>query len=524
MPNNTNILKWYPFKENSNLLEIYNENSIMEKLEKNINIEKCSITKLKLEGEYDYITLIGTYEYAPTIYEGNKPYSDFLKDLKKHLKPDGKILLAIDNRLGIKYFAGAKNKHYNKLFEVVESEVRQKKPNLLLKRELEKFINEAEFKNYKFYYPVPDYFNTNTIFTDDFLPKSNHSKIVYPVNYDEESIIIFNEINVMKQICDNNKFADFTNSYLVEISNEQINNDIKFINYNIFRKDKYKLALIMGKENVQKHAETQKAKKHIENISKYIENLEHLGFKVLEKVEKDKIISKIANSEELDKKIVSKIKEENIEEAYREIENWYSYIKQRLQKEVAKGENVFEKYKIEIPKDIKEKMEFVKNGYIDLSFENVFCEDEYVFYDQEWYFENVPLEFILYRAINNLYNYNVSKIEQKLNKENMLEKFNLTIFTPYFEKLESKIQKEILDEETVNKYRNRLSKYNVNLQELNTDNKELTKQFLILKEQNEKLAKEKEEIENEYNILLNEYNTSRAWKVIKGFRSFLGRK
>ena len=74
----------------------------------------------------------------------------------------------------------------------------------------------------------------------------------------------------------------------------------------------------------------------------------------------------------------------------------------------------------------------------------------------------------------------------------MLEKFNLTIFTPYFEKLESKIQKEILDEETVNKYRNRLSKYNVNLQELNTDNKELTKQFLILKEQNEKLAKEKE--------------------------------
>ena len=173
-----------------------------------------------------------------------------------------KILLAIDNRLGIKYFAGAKNKHYNKLFEVVESEVRQKKPNLLLKRELEKFINEAEFKNYKFYYPVPDYFNTNTIFTEDFLPKSNHSKIVYPVNYDEESIIIFNEINVMKQICDNNKFADFTNSYLVEISNEQINNDIKFINYNIFRKDKYKISINYGKKKMYKNMQkTQKSKK-----------------------------------------------------------------------------------------------------------------------------------------------------------------------------------------------------------------------------------------------------------------------
>ena len=524
MPNNTNILKWYPFKENAKVLEIYNENSIIEKLEKKINIEKCSITKLKLEGEYDYITLIGTYEYAPTIYKGNKPYSNFLKNLKKHLKPDGKILLAIDNRLGIKYFAGAKSKHYNKIFEVVESEIREERPNLLLKKELEKFINEAEFKNYKFYYPVPGYINTNTIFTDEFLPKSNHSKIVYPVNYDEESIIIFNEINVMKQMCDNNKFVDFTNSYLVEISNEEINNDIKFINYNIFRKDKYKLALIMGKENVQKYAETTKAKKHIENINKYIENLRYLGFKVLEKVENDKIISKLANSEELDKKIVAKIKEENVEEAYKEIENWYSYIKQRLQKELAKGENIFEKYKIEIPKDIEEKMQFVKNGYIDLSFENVFCEDEYLFYDQEWYFENVPLEFILYRAINNLYNYNVSKIEQKLSKKDMLEKFNLNVFIPYFEELEGRIQMEILDEKTVNKYRNRLSKYNVNLQELNENNIEITKKNLILKEQNKNLEKEKEEIENKYNLLLNEYNTSRAWKIIKGFRSFLGRK
>ena len=50
-------------------------------------------------------------------------------------------------------------------------------------------------------------------------------------------------------------------------------------------------------------------------------------------------------------------------------------------------------------------MQFVKNGYIDLSFENVFYADEYIFYDQEWYLENLPLEFILYRAINNLYIY-----------------------------------------------------------------------------------------------------------------------
>ena len=252
MDRTANILKWYPFEEGASVLEIYKENSILDKLEKKIKINKTTMQDMKIEGKFDYITLIGTYEYAPAIIEGEKPYSKFLKVLKEHLNPNGKILLAVNNRLGIKYFVGDKSEHYTKIFEGIESEIREGMPNLLLKRELEKFIKEAEFENYKFYYPVSDYINTNTIFTDDFIPKSNHSKIIYPVNYDDGSIIIFNEINTMKQICDNGKFEDFTNSYLVEIANSEIQNDIKFVNYNIFRKDKYRLILIMRKRFCRK--------------------------------------------------------------------------------------------------------------------------------------------------------------------------------------------------------------------------------------------------------------------------------
>ena len=40
MPNNTNILKWYPFKENSNLLEIYNKEWNIEKNKINLLINK----------------------------------------------------------------------------------------------------------------------------------------------------------------------------------------------------------------------------------------------------------------------------------------------------------------------------------------------------------------------------------------------------------------------------------------------------------------------------------------------------
>ena len=78
-----NILKWYPFKENASVLEIYDEESILENVNLNIKLDKCNIKNLSLNGEYDYITLIGTFEYVPTILDNYKCYSEFLKRLKK---------------------------------------------------------------------------------------------------------------------------------------------------------------------------------------------------------------------------------------------------------------------------------------------------------------------------------------------------------------------------------------------------------------------------------------------------------
>lgn len=510
MNNTTNILEWYPFEKNAKVLEIYNNISILKKLNRKINLQSVSINEFNISGEYDYITLIGTYEYAPNFINDKEPYLAFLKLLKQHLKANGKILLAIDNRLGIKYFVGAKSEHYDKIFEGLESEIRNKKANLLLKREIERYIKEANFENYKFYYPLSDYKNTSSIFTDEFLPKSNSSKIIYPINYENGSIVIFNEVNAIKQICDKNKFADFTNSYFVEISNNIINNNIKFVNYNIFRKEKYRLILIIDGNTVRKYALTSNGKEHIRNMSKYIKHLIKIGFNVIEKVENDTIISEFINKEELDKRIVKKIKEDNIEEAYKEIENWFDYIKQRLEKETVRGLDIFEKYKIEIPNEIKEKMNFIKSGYIDLSFENVFCADEYLFYDQEWYFENLPIEFILYRAINNLFTYNSSKIENKVSKIDMFNRFCLVDFIPYFEELEKIIQEEILDKEVVNEYRNEIKEYYKDLEQLNDNNnrvQEIEKEMINLKEEYRILKEKYENIKKENKIDENNLNS-----------------
>lgn len=532
-----NILKWYQFKENATVLEIFNEKSILEDCNKNIQLKTVDIKNLKLEGKYDYITLIGTFEYAPMIIDDEKSYSSFLKILREHLNKDGIIILAIDNRLGVKYLVGGKNKNYSKIFEGMEKKIQNGKANLLLKKELIKFIEEASFENFKFYYPLPDYKFTSAIYTDNFLPKSNHSKIVYPVNYENGSIVIYNEINILKQICDIGQFDNFANSYLVEISDSPITNDIKFVNYNIFRKDKYKLLLTMHNDYVQKEAENNEAILHVKNIELNTDKLKNMGFNVLEKIEKDKIISDFIEEKEFDKNLIEIIEKQGTVAFMEEIKKWYKYIREKLitQNEIDEEKDIFIEYNVEIPEEKKKKLEFIREGYIDLSFENVFCKNGYLLYDQEWNIKNIPIQFILYRAINNLYTYNNIKFENKITREEIMQEFELKQYEEYFEKLEEKIQEEILNKEFVKEYQTEEKKYYKELENLEKEiqdkeseinNIKMIREKEIAEEKSkyENLNKIKEEIEKKYNELLNEYNTSKGWKVIKTIRKIIKNK
>lgn len=65
----------------------------------------------ELPSDYDFICLIGVFEYGQSYIGGDTPYEDFLKLLLPHLKPDGRIVIAIENKYGLKYFAGCKEDH-----------------------------------------------------------------------------------------------------------------------------------------------------------------------------------------------------------------------------------------------------------------------------------------------------------------------------------------------------------------------------------------------------------------------------
>ena len=112
---------------------------------------------------------------------------------------------------------------------------------------------------------------------------------------------------------------------------------------------------------------------------------------------------------------------------------------------------VFEKYGVSISNEDINKLTFLKYGFFDLIFENVFAKldekyefKEFYVYDQEWCEEWLPLEFLLYRALNSLFYHN-SKISAHISLELLYKKYGIEQFCSKFKELEQKIKKQDLD-------------------------------------------------------------------------------
>ena len=173
-----------------------------------------------LTEKYDYITLIGVFEYGEAYIQSETPYVDFLKIIATHLKPDGKIVLAIENRLGLKYWAGCTEDHFGTLFEGLEGYPRTNGVKTFTKKEFGKILREAGDLKAAWYYPFPDYKFPMTIYSEEHLPaKGELNRTEY--NFDRFRLQLFQESPVYDTLLENDLYPQFANSFLLLIGKEQ---------------------------------------------------------------------------------------------------------------------------------------------------------------------------------------------------------------------------------------------------------------------------------------------------------------
>lgn len=83
----------------------------------NLTIRVGNLNAMTFDKKFDFVLLIGVLEYAEQFTQTKNPQVDFLTKCKSFLKPDGALVIAIENRLGIEYLSGKPEDHTGKLFD-----------------------------------------------------------------------------------------------------------------------------------------------------------------------------------------------------------------------------------------------------------------------------------------------------------------------------------------------------------------------------------------------------------------------
>ena len=270
-----NIINWYPFKKDCTILEVggglgaitgallkkskkvvsceYSKRRAeniyyRHKDSKNLEVIVGNLNKVKFKEKFDYIVLIGVFEYAKRFSDSNNSFVYFLNNLKKLLKPSGIILIAIENRYGIKYWAGSMEDHYpEKYLGIIGYE--DEDIQTLGKQELLDIFKESGIKYSKFYYPFPDYKMPYVVYTDERLPLHTELSTLLYYNHGLQTYNYDYRV-ALDGLLTNNMFGFFSNSFLVEIGNDRTSfSDVVFAKTSWYRSEPYQLYTIQNSKN-----------------------------------------------------------------------------------------------------------------------------------------------------------------------------------------------------------------------------------------------------------------------------------
>ena len=228
-----------------------------------------------LPTDYDYICLIGVFEYGQSYIGGDTPFEDFLKILLPHLKKTGRIVIAIENKYGLKYFAGCKEDHLGTYFSGIENYQAEDGVRTFSRRGLERIFAKCGVKESHFYYPYPDYKFMTTLYSDAYLPGkgelSNNLR-----NFDRDRMLLFDEKSAFDGMVEDGLFSVFANSYVAVIGGGF---DIKYVKYSNDRAPQYRIKTVItrnkaGETGVCKYPLTEEAREHVCQMAVAYENLQ----------------------------------------------------------------------------------------------------------------------------------------------------------------------------------------------------------------------------------------------------------
>ena len=469
-----NIVNWYPFEKDASVLEIgCGLGAVTEALcercgkvtavelskrrataaqlrcrhQDNLEIIVGNINDIEFEEKFDYITLIGVLEYQGKYTESENPFEDFLINIRKLLKPAGKLLIAIENQYGIKYWCGIPEDHSGIPFDGINQYAfGPKKAKTFSKAALKELIHRSGFGNTFFYYPMPDYKLPTTIYSEAYLPKADMVRTIMPYSSSAYATSVADESAIYGDLIQNHVFEFFANSFLVEcgMSSENMG-QVWMASVGSERLPEYRVTTTILQDGiVRKEATNGHGMRHLQQIADNTEELQNRSVKVLPiRMENQALVMDYCDMPSLDDKLHEAYASGDENQVY----DWFDRIKEQIcLSSPESNQNVIYQLKLADEGSPYEFGPLVKKGYLDMIIRNAFVEEDntIVWFDQEWTLENVPVSFILYRNIMEVYCY-YPEYNKKIPMEQLLERYRIAGLEEIYDKLNALFNNSILD-------------------------------------------------------------------------------
>lgn len=189
----------------------------------NIEVVCSNVMQLMPQPRFDVVTLIGVLEYAAVYVGGPTPFHDLLRHARSFLAPGGRLLIAIENRLGLKYFAGCREDHLNALFAGIEDRYTDTSARTFGRCELQALLHASGFAHVRFDYPYPDHTLPRVVLSETAVRSNDFDAAALVRDTEFEDYggarhVTFDEFLALPAIGRNGLLGEMSNSFLVTAS------------------------------------------------------------------------------------------------------------------------------------------------------------------------------------------------------------------------------------------------------------------------------------------------------------------
>lgn len=444
------LLQWYDFKKGSKVLYIGETSAPLAECLKECDVELvCATFEDSFSKEWrESLAVKGVFAFLISVADLEKceEPQTILSQWKELLLPDGRMLLGMNNRLGLRYFCGDRDCYTGRSFDGIEDYRRAyaKSEDIFLGRmydryTLGKMLEAAGFQAFQFYSVLSDLENPALIYAEDYLPNEDLANRVFPTYHCPDTVFLEEEA-LYGQMIRNGMFHQTANAYLIECSMDGALSDVIHVTASLERGRENALLTVIHKTGVvEKRAVYPEGAARLKALIKHGQDLRMHGLHTIEAKIQDGVYCMPYIQAETGQKYLKRLLLTDRGKFLAAMDHFRDLIMQSS--ECGDAEHV--------------SGPILRKAYLDLvPLNSFFIEGEFMFYDQEFCEENYPANVLLFRMVSSFYAGN-AELERILPIGMVLERYGLVSELGKWQQMEGAFLSKLLNKRELQVYHER---------------------------------------------------------------------